>query len=385
MDHSVTILEVLRQHPRVSRAELAESTGLSSATVSRAIAKLRRGGLVQEHIAQTSGTGRPPRVVELRSGAANVLGIDAGGTRVRAVLTDLEGNIRADATGLVRSPADWKAVIASIARVAEEARSAVGGGRVLAAAAGISGIVDQAAGRVLLSPDLPGLERIPVAERLERALGVPVGIDNDDLLAAIGEAAVGAARGRSDVVFLSLGYGLGAGLVVGGRPVRGTRGAAGAIAYLVPGKLEDRASGRVIPKLYLERLRGRRPPGRLDAKRVFRLAAEGDRAAAAVVRDVVGALGELVVNVAALLDPEVIVVGGGLVRDGGTVVDALRGRLRDSVPYPPHLVPSALGEDVVARGAAILALTLAKQRLATAGGPSTIQPEPSRIGALQIV
>ena len=383
MDHSVTILEVLRQRPRASRTELAELTGLSPATVSRAVAKLRRDGLVEEHVAETSGTGRPPRVVELRSGAANVLGIDAGGTRVRAVLTDLEGNVRASATGIVRSPADGTAVLATIARVAGKA--VAGGGRVLAAAAGISGIVDQAGGRVLLSPDLPGLERIPVAERLERALKVPVGVDNDDLLAAVGEAAVGAARGRSDVVFLSLGYGLGAGLVVGGRPVRGARGAAGAIAYLTPGKLEDRASGRVIPKRYLERTHGTRPAGRLDAERVFRLAAEGDRAAAAVVRDVVDALGELVVNVAALLDPEIIVVGGGLVRDGATTVDALRDRVRNSVPYPPHLVLSALGEDAVARGAAILALTLAKQRLAATGGSSAIQPEPSRIGVLQLV
>lgn len=301
------------------------------------------------------------------------------------MLTDLEGNVRADATGLVRSPTDWKAVVASIARVADKARSTAGGGRVLAAAAGISGIVHHPAGRVLLSPDLPGLEGVPVAARLERALGVPVGVDNDDLLAAVGEAAVGAARGRSDVVFLSLGYGLGAGLVLGGRPVRGARGAAGAIAYLIPGKLEDRASGRVIPKHYLERTHGKRPAGRLDAKRIFQLASEGDRAAAAVVREAVDALGELVVNVAALLDPEVIVVGGGLVRNGGMVVDALRGRLRDSVPYPPQLMRSALGEDVVARGAAILALTLAKQRLATADGSSTIQPEPWRIGALQIV
>jgi len=385
LDHSITILEALRQRPGASRGELAESTGLSPATVSRAIAKLRRSGLVEERVAGPSRTGRPPRVVELRPGAANVLGIDAGGTRVRAVLTDLEGNVRADATGLVRSPRDWKAVVASIARVAEEARSAAGGARVLAAAAGISGIVDQAAGRVLLSPDLPGLERVPVAARLERALGVPVGIDNDDLLAAVGEAAVGAARGRSDVVFLSLGYGLGAGLVLGGRPVRGARGAAGAIAYLIPGKLEDRASGRVIPKRYLERTHGKRPAGRLDAERVFRLASEGDRAAAAVVRETIDALGELVVNVAALLDPEVIVVGGGLVRDGGTILDALERRLRDSVPYPPQLVPSALGEDVVARGAAILALTLAKRRLATAGRTPTAQPEPSRIGTLEIV
>jgi predicted NBD/HSP70 family sugar kinase len=213
-----------------------------------------------------------------------------------------------------------------------------------------------------------------------------VGIEGDDLAAAVGEAALGAARGCSDVVFLSLGYGLGAGLIVGGRPVRGTRGAAGAIAYLVPGKLEDRASGRVIPVRYRERARGAgRPMGRLDAKRVFHLAAEGDRAAVAVVTDVVDALGQLVVNVAALLDPEVIVVGGGLTASGATLLDPLADRLAASVPFPPRLVPSELGDDAVARGAAVLALALGKRGLAEGLRSPSVRAEPARIGALQLV
>ena len=102
-------------------------------------------------------------------------------------------------------------------------------------------------GRVLLSPDLPGLTGLGLAAALEDRLGVPVAIDNDDLLAAIGEAASGAAIGCRDVVFLSLGYGLGAGIIVDGRPVRGAANAAGAIGYHGPGRLEDRASGRAIP------------------------------------------------------------------------------------------------------------------------------------------
>jgi predicted NBD/HSP70 family sugar kinase len=386
MEHVVTVLEILRQHPSASRAELADLTGLSLATISRVVARLKREGLVEERTAEAAGIGRPPQVVELRANALHVLGIDAGGTRVRAVLTDLEGTVRGSAMGIVRSPRDGEAVIATIARVAEEARAAERRGRVLAAGVGVSGIVDGAAGRVPFSPDLPGLQRIPVAHRLERTLRVPVGIEGDDLAAAVGEAALGAARGCSDVVFLSLGYGLGAGLIVGGRPVRGTRGAAGAIAYLVPGKLEDRASGRVIPVRYRERARGAgRPMGRLDAKRVFHLAAEGDRAAVAVVTDVVDALGQLVVNVAALLDPEVIVVGGGLTASGATLLDPLADRLAASVPFPPRLVPSELGDEAVARGAAVLALALGKRGLAEGLRSPSVRAEPARIGALQLV
>lgn len=384
MERVIAILEILRERPRASRSELAEISGLSPATVSRAVAHLKREGLVLESPAESDGPGRPAQMVALRPGAAHVLGIDAGGTRIRAIVTDLDGTVRGGATGLVRSPRDGAAVVRTIADVAAEARASVGAERVLASAAGISGIVDQAAGRVLLSPDLPGLHGLPVADRLERALGTPVGIDNDDLLAAVGEAALGSARGCMDVAFLSLGYGLGAGLIVGGRPVRGAHAAAGAIAYLAPGKLEDRASGRVIPKRYLDLTRGDRGR-RVDAKRVFRLAAEGDRVAASVVREVVDALGELVVSVAALLDPEVIVLGGGLTASEGVVLAPLQERLRSSVPYPPRLVTSELGEDAVARGAAMMALALAKRRIAQSGRRSAVRTEPARIGVLELV
>lgn len=391
MDHSVTILEVLRQHPSASRTELAELTGLSPATISRGVAKLRRDGLVEERPGEVVGPGRPARVVELRMDAAHVLGIDAGSSRIRAVVTDLDGSIRESATSIVRRADDRTSVAETVANTAEQALGAVGRRSALAVAAGVSGIVDRASGRVLLSPDLPGLEGEDLARRLEEVLGLPAVIDNDDLLAAVGEAAFGAAAGCTDVAFLSLGYGLGAGLIVGGRPVRGASSAAGAIAFLAPGRLETRASGRVIPTRYLDRIAqrrtsgGLRPTAKIDAEEVLRRAADGDAVAEAVVREVLDALGELVVNVAALLDPEVIVIGGGLTRGPRDFVEPLTDRLRNSVPYPPRLVGSALGEDAVARGAAVLALGLAKQRLAAGDGTTPPRPEPWRIGVLELV
>jgi len=390
MDHAVTILEVLRQRRTASRSELAELTGLSAATISRAVAKLSREGLIDEHPGEPAGLGRIPRVVELRPGAAHVLGIDAGSSRIRAVVTDLDGSVRASASSVVSRTDDRASVLEAIARTAGEAREQVGRRSVLAAAAGVSGIVDREGGRVLLSPDLPGLEGADLGALLERELRLPVAIDNDDLLAAVGEAAFGAAKGRSDVVFLSLGYGLGAGLIVGGRPVRGSSSSAGAIAYLAPGRLENRASGRVIPTRYLDRVAqrrssdGLRPTTKIDAEEVLRRASQGDAVAEAVVRDVLDALGDLVVNVAALLDPEVIVIGGGLTRGGRDFAGPLEDRLRNSVPYPPSLVRSALGDDAVARGAAVLALSIAKHHLAARGGASTPRPDPRRIGALEL-
>jgi predicted NBD/HSP70 family sugar kinase len=373
------LIEALRDRPVSSRAELQEATGLSPASISRAWAQRRRDGLVSESAAADAGVGRPPQVVRFQPSAAHVIGIDAGGSRIRVLITDLEGNELARSAVRVRTTSRAIPLVRSIADVVERL---VGDSNAnpVSAAAGISGIVDAANGTVLLSPDLPGLNGSPVADLLSKELGMPAAVDNDDLLAAAGEAAFGAAKDCRDVVFLSLGLGLGAGLLVGGRPVRGARSSAGAIAYFAPDRLEDRASGRAIPRRYADRVneRSAKPPRR-TARRIFELADAGDEIARGVVVEALGALTDLVVNVAALLDPEVIVVGGGIARGRPTLVGDLAERVRETLPFPPRLVRSQLGEDVVARGAASLALTLGQRRLAG------VAVEPGRLGALEFV
>ena len=368
VSNSLDVLAVLCRKPVASRADLVSMTGLSPATISRAVAHLRREGLVSERTVPGHGVGRPPTVVQLEPEAASVLGIDAGGSRIRVLLTDLEGRVQSRATRVLRVTKRADAVTTAIAdlvrTIAERAP-----GRVVAAAAGISGIVDHDEGEVLLSPDLPGLNGRPVAQLLSDQLGIPVTVDNDDLLAAVGEAAFGAAQGCADVVFLSLGHGLGAGLIVDGRPVRGARSSAGAIAYLAPGRLEDRASGRAIPSRFLERRAVRKGTRvTVTAERVFELAHDGDRDATAVVDEAVDALGDAVIDVAALLDPDIVVLGGGLVAEVG-LVERLQQRVSSALPFPPRLVGSALGEDAVARGAASVALAHAQRALA--GVPAT--------------
>jgi predicted NBD/HSP70 family sugar kinase len=368
VSNSLDVLAVLCRMPVASRADLVSMTGLSPATISRAVAHLRREGLVRERTVPGRGVGRPPTVVQLEPEAASVLGIDAGGSRIRVLLTDLEGRVQARATRVLRATKRVDTVVRTIADVVRSVTDRAPG-RVVAGAAGISGIVEHDAGQVLLSPDLPGLNGKPVAALLSDQLGIPVTVDNDDLLAAVGEAAFGAAQGCADVVFLSLGHGLGAGLIVDGHPVRGARSSAGAIAYLAPGRLEDRASGRAIPSRFLERRAVRESaPTAVTAERVFELAHGGDRDATAVVDEAVDALGDAVIDVAALLDPDIVVLGGGLVAEVG-LVERLQRRVSSALPFPPRLVSSVLGEDAVARGAASVALAHAQRALA--GVPTT--------------
>jgi predicted NBD/HSP70 family sugar kinase len=376
---TIAILEILAERPRASRAELAEATGLSPATVGRTVGRLRRDGVLREYALDAAGVGRPPRVVELDDRSAFVIGIDAGGRTLRAAIADLGGTFRGRIARPVRDPADREALVDDLVALVAELAAGVRPGAVQAVVAGVSGIVDHGEGRVLLSPDLPGLAGLALAAALEGHLGLPVGIDNDDLLAAIGEATTGAAAGCRDVVFLSLGYGLGAGLIVGGRPVRGASNAAGAIAFLSPGRLEDRASGRAIPARYRAAVlaagsAGASDPGdAADARAVFELAATGNPIAIAVVDGVVTDLGDLVVDVAAVLDPEVIVIGGGLADAGTALFGPLGSRIREALPYPPRIVASALEGAAVLHGATSLALALARRRLA--GLDPSVRPE----------
>lgn len=390
-DHRSAIVDLLHERGTLSRSDLAAASGLSPATVSRALASLLRAGLVAESAAAGEGPGRPARSVTLHPDGAFVVGIDAGGSMLRAVLADLVGTIRRRVARPASDPRDPGLLVADLVDLARAAIGDADAGRALAVAAGVSGIVDHASGRVLVSPDLPGLDGVDLAARLSAELGIPVEIDNDDLLAAVGEAAAGAARGSGDVVFLSLGYGLGAGILLDGRPVRGAAHAAGAIGSLGTPPLDERASGRAIPSRYLAalgrtgRAAGARAVGPdIDARAVFERAEAGDVTARSTVADVEAAIADVATAVAALVDPSVIVLGGGLVAQRPRLVDAVAEHVAGSVPFPPRVVASELEGAAVAHGAVELALAHVRSHLPDPAGGEPAPGRSRRRTALQL-
>jgi predicted NBD/HSP70 family sugar kinase len=392
-DHRTMLLDLLHERVALSRADLASESGLSPATVSRALSSLLGAGLVREVAVPGEGPGRPARYVELRPDGALVVGIDAGGTMLRGVLADLVGTVRRKVARPARDPRDPDLLVADLIDLVRAAAGSEERGRILAVAAGISGIVDHEAGRVRISPDLPGLDGIDVAARLSTELGVPVEVDNDDLLAAVGEAAVGAARGSTDVVFLSLGFGLGAGILVDGRPVRGADHAAGAVGSLGAQRLDERASGRAIPGRYRAALArtGRaadlaRVPAGLDARAVFDLADAGDPVARNIAADVTADIAGMASDLAAVVDPDVIVLGGGLAANRPELVDAVGQHLAGNVPFPPRVVLSALEGSAVVHGAVALALAHVRSHLPDPAGGGDAPPRRGRRRtALQLV
>jgi predicted NBD/HSP70 family sugar kinase len=204
---------------------------------------------------------------------------------------------------------------------------------------------------------------------LQRRLPVPTRVDNDVNLAALGEMWRGAGRGCRHLLFVAPGTGIGAGVIIDGRLHRGAHHFAGEIGYSCPGpehleadygllgRLEVLASGPGLLRQARQRL-GERLPADATARDVFEMARAGDAEAIALCEETATLIGIAVANVVTVLDPEIIVFGGGLSRD-----EALLSRVREVVyrivPVRPEIVVSALGEDAQLYGAALMALEAA--------------------------
>ncbi|WP_055588966.1 ROK family protein [Streptacidiphilus griseoplanus] len=297
-----------------------------------------------------------------------VLGIDFGGTKTALAVARADGARLGTVT--VQTPVEQGAG-ASLRRAVGAARELLG--EVAAgqgpAAVGVATIGVPGEDGAELAPNIPGWSGLALRRELRQAFpGAEIRLANDVKAAAQAEAETGALRGCDPGIYLNLGTGLAVALVVGGRVVAGHRGASGEIGYnllrvadvgrpaagRVP--LEDVVSGRALGSAAADLL----PPGR-DAEQVFARAAHDPRAARALDRFLTELAFHLV-NLANVVDPERIAVGGGMVRSW----DALHGRLRHAldaaVPYPPQLVPAAYPYDAPLRGALGLGLSAVQHR-----------------------
>jgi predicted NBD/HSP70 family sugar kinase len=256
----------------------------------------------------------------------------------------------------------------------------------MSVAVGSPGIIDRETGAVVQAPGLPGWTSVNLARELRRSFRCPIQIENDINLAVLGECWHGVARDAQTVVFVGWGERVGAGICIGGRLHPGARNAAGEIGYLGvldpggPGAEVDEegrgpfergvgASAIVAMARDAARLRRRPTPALAgaaapaDADAVFAAARDGDPAAQEAVDTVVARMARGLVPLLLILDPDMLVIGGGLSQAGSPMLTALEGHLRRMTLVPTKLELSALGEDAVAHGAIRLALTDVEQRL----------------------
>ena len=358
------VFKLLRDGKPWSRRELAEATELSFPTIAAVAQEFLNAGLIQETGQAQSGGGRPAQLLHLVPSAQTLLALDLSRSRVRAEIIDLLGRTRFEQDGLACAPGlehelpIWLAQLLS--DLGLEAR------RLGYLTVAVPGVIQADTGRVKLAPTL-GWDDFPLANKLHDATGLPVLLENDVNAMTIAEYHHGAARQHQDLLFIALGSGIGAGLVIGGQLYRGSSSAAGEIGYSLlpglanaplrlglPGPLEHHLLG--LSRTFMS-------GGRLD------LLQDGAQAAFERFAD---EFYIIVHNLLCLLNPKVLTLSFPADPDG-KLLAALETRW--CVPLPVELRPSSLGQDAALRGAAQLALAALEQRLCS-------QPQHALTGGL---
>ena len=375
------VLDAIFHAGPITRPEIAERAALSKATVGAAVERLERAGIIQTAGPLHGRPGRSPLAYEVRGNAGFVLGIDIGGNNIRAGTADIFGAPIADEQRPT-SRGGGRAVSAQVIEIAGRVvdRSRASHERLLTAAVSTPGIVDQVSHRVTglaynISPD-GGLDPLSA---LRGRFDVPVQIDNNVNLAALGESWEGVAHGVSTFAFISVGAGVGMGLVVDGELVRGAHGGAGEIGYLpishdpyderhrLHGGLEDEIGAAGIrAALAARRSRdGEAAAGEpRSAQEVFELADQGDPDAHEVVDGVVRRLGAAIASVIAVVDPELVVLGGGI-GSNPSLLRPVRSTVAELVPLTARIETSRLGHQAALHGAVAAALREARAQLFT--------------------
>ncbi|MCW2946269.1 MAG: hypothetical protein JWR24_2986 [Actinoallomurus sp.] len=365
------VYERIRLLGPVSRPELAAATGLSKPTISLALADLEQAGLVLSVGHRTGNAGRAALLYKIRPEAGWVIGLDVGREWVRAALVDLSGEIavRED----VRSRAGGAtALIGQLGRIVDDLAAAADGA-ITNIVLGTPGVHDVENRRLHLAPNLPGWDRPGVTGRLAERLPVPFAIENDIALAALGEQGYGLGAGLRHFVYVSIGTGIGMGIIVDGELYRGARGAAGEIAFLPMGEADPLAHAPQTRRHGMLESVASAPgvvataqrlgmTGQITAKRVFDAARAGDPVAERAVAHEADHVTRALAGVVALLDPELVVLGGGIGGHGADVLlGAVRDRLETMTPLgPPRIEVSPLGDDAVVLGALATGLATAR-------------------------
>jgi predicted NBD/HSP70 family sugar kinase len=358
-----TVLETIRAAAPISRAEISRRAGISKPTVSLALQSLLEAGLVREASRGPDGPSYGAVFFEPVPDAAFVLGLDLGARFLRGAVCDLAGEIRARQDVELRG-ADADGALQGIVALRESLIEAVAlpPERIDGVVLGVPGVIDAATATLhLTTPNIPRLEGRAFGHELRERLAVAVTLENDVNLAAVGEHWTGVARGIDDFAFLSVGTGMGMGLVLGGELHRGNHGAAGEVDWALAGMAEEvdpSADGvaALAARLASERSSDTSLTPPYDAREIFTAARGGDALARVVVDEVARRIAAHIAPIAAVADPELVVLGGGLGTNGDLLLAPVRVLLAEWMPYPPRVEISSLGEAAVLMGALAIGL-----------------------------
>lgn len=392
--NKVAILESVRQRPEgVSRAEVARLTTLSRATVSAIVDELLSDGIVVESGTAKSRGGRRPTLLQLNSKAGWVIGIDIGATHLRVLVADSRGGVLAQSESefdIAAGPEDGLDLVDKLMEgtVQKAGRSLE---PVTAIAVSVPGPVVADAGMVVAPPIMPGWDGYPIRRRLQERWKRPVYIDNDAALGALGEWTFGGGQGVSNLAYIKIGTGIGCGILIDGKIYSGVVGTAGEIGHVTIredgppcrcgnyGCLEAMAGGRAIA------LRAQQAVGagqrtmladlghghEISARDVAEAARQGDAVSQQLLSDAGRHIGSALASLVNLLNPGLVLIGGGVVGAGRFLLDpiheAVAARSMRASYEATRIELASLGDLSIVLGAAALALSHTFQNYVNSG------------------
>ncbi|XID90654.1 ROK family protein [Paenibacillaceae bacterium WGS1546] len=326
--NTAIVLECILRGSPLSRAQISEQSGLNKATVSSLVQDLIDGSLVREIGTGQSSGGRKPVLLEFVATSGYAIGVDLGVNYIRGALTDMRGNIAAERTSSLHDPEPGAAIgrlgdlIETLAREAPPSRYGIAGIGV-----GVPGIVDEN-GTILFAPNLQWRD-VPLRRLLAERFGLPVTIDNEANMGALGEQKYGAGRDVSNLVYVSVNIGIGTGLILNKSLYKGAAGFSGEMGHL---SIEARGQtctcgNRGCWEMYASEralLHRAAPLGFSSLEELIAAAAGGRRDVLALFAEIGEYLGIGIANIVNVFNPDAVIVGSRMSQARPWLEHALR-------------------------------------------------------------
>jgi glucokinase-like ROK family protein len=372
-----TVLNIVKEEGPIPRTEIGRLSGLSAATVSEITADLIAEGLIYEKEAGDSTGGRPPILLALNRDAAYVVGLKLAEHHISAALTNIEATVLGSLTVPVADINGVDQAVTALSATLERviAKASVPQERVAGVGIGLAGVIDAERGVCRYSPILDWRD-VPLKRAVEQRIGVPVYIDNDVNTLTMAEKWFGAGQGVDDFLVVTVGRGVGMGIVAHGRFYRGARGGGGEFGHTVMdpdgpwcdcgkrGCLEayvsDPALVQAARKSAARRRLGRVDPDELTIEEVTGLARAGDETLREIFARAGRMLGMGIANLINIFNPALIIVSGEGVRAGDQLFEPMRDEVAryafNGLADDAEIVIQEWGDEAWARGAASLVL-----------------------------
>jgi glucokinase-like ROK family protein len=365
------VLEMIREESPISRTTIAKRLDVSLPTVMRIVDELAKEGFVRAQGETEWSGGRRRPLLEFNADGHVVLGVDMGGTKMYGAISNLAGNIL-DEVNLTHHESSGDESFNRLVSLIDTllASPKLDGKKVRGIGVGAPGITLHQEGIVKWAYTL-NWKDFPLKAKLAERYQLPITVDNDVNLAALGESWFGAGQRSRNMVLIAVGTGIGAGIIIDGALYRGASEASGEIGHMILGReylgknyeefgvLESLASGTGIAKRAnnLLRVQGDSVGSEnLIAEKVFDAARENKDWAWSIVNETIDYLAIAIANLTVCFDPELIVLGGGVTGSADLLVGPIMQRIRGMIPTPPRLVVSDLGLRATVMGAIITVL-----------------------------